>query len=77
MCKAKRSGGNLTEMAENCMEVDVILEEASGAGMTCVSNSNDGIHPDSGLGTSGNSSGPSHIDDWSSLSVLLPRYRTY
>lgn len=33
--------------------------------------------PDSGLGSSGGSNcvgGPSHIEDWNSLSILLPRY---
>lgn len=34
------------------------------------------FQPDSGLGSS-SSSGPSHIEDWPSLAVLLPRFFLY
>ncbi|KAL3074839.1 hypothetical protein niasHS_014284 [Heterodera schachtii] len=54
----------IDELIDCCASSMRILSEPDGGGAS------DG--PDSGLGSS-HSDGPSHIEDWSSLSVLLPR----
>uniref|UniRef100_A0A914HEZ9 RUN domain-containing protein n=1 Tax=Globodera rostochiensis TaxID=31243 RepID=A0A914HEZ9_GLORO len=72
LCRARNCGGGgdganksiaIDELIDCCASSERIISEAADG-------ASDG--PDSGLGSS-HSDGPSHIEDWSSLSVLLPR----
>lgn len=78
MRKMKVSNDSLTEVAESCIEESIIIDDNDVLYKTYNETeiSVEKTDPDSGFGTSNNSSGPLHIDDWSSLAILLPRYRT-
>lgn len=68
MLKKARNGSLL--LTENLFVGEKIALDASSE-LSILDCNN--VQPDSGLGSS-RSSGPSHIEDWSSLAVLLPRF---
>lgn len=71
MLKKARKEGIATAASECCRNTDkrLLVESSSDDGGIFKNLYND---PDSGLG-SATSSGPTHIEDWPSLAVLLPK----